>query len=171
MSEWQNHSSGPWPGRLAPSSHQRSERSNSILGTFSRGDKKRLEVYSNPVGWCRGNIAAQKKVNYGKVEVILFVTKPGSELSIVRIEITIQVWSGCCSLCCFFYLQFTWIDEIQILRILRIIQRQYIIYIPVCEIELLGKAFLTLYKVHRTQYEYKNKSASNVAHSSGKCHF
>ena len=31
---------GPWPGRLVPSSHQRSEFSNTILGTFSRGDKR-----------------------------------------------------------------------------------------------------------------------------------
>ena len=30
-----NHSPGPWPGRLVPSSHQRSELSN----TFSRGDR------------------------------------------------------------------------------------------------------------------------------------
>ena len=35
-----NHSPGPWAGRLVPSSHQRSELSNTILGTFSRGDKR-----------------------------------------------------------------------------------------------------------------------------------
>ena len=35
-----NHSPGPNPGRLDPSSHQRSELSNTILGTFSRGDKR-----------------------------------------------------------------------------------------------------------------------------------
>ena len=35
-----NHSRGPGPGRLVPSSHQRSELSNTILGTFSRGDKR-----------------------------------------------------------------------------------------------------------------------------------
>ena len=41
-----------------------------------------------------GNIAAQKrKVNYGEVEVIPFVVKPSSELSIVNPEITIQVRS------------------------------------------------------------------------------
>ena len=34
-----NHSPGPGPGRLTPSSHQRSELSNTILGTFSRGEK------------------------------------------------------------------------------------------------------------------------------------
>ena len=35
-----NHSPGPGPGRLVPSSHQRSELSNTILCTFSRGDKR-----------------------------------------------------------------------------------------------------------------------------------
>ena len=35
-----NHLPGPGPGRLVPSSHQRSELSNTILGTFSRGDKR-----------------------------------------------------------------------------------------------------------------------------------
>ena len=35
-----NHSPRPWPGRLVPSSRQRSEFSNTILGTFSRGDKR-----------------------------------------------------------------------------------------------------------------------------------
>ena len=35
-----NHSPGPGPGRLIPSSHQRSGLSNNILGTFSRGDKR-----------------------------------------------------------------------------------------------------------------------------------
>ena len=35
-----NHSPVPWPGILVPSSHRRSELSNSILGTFSRGDKR-----------------------------------------------------------------------------------------------------------------------------------
>ena len=34
--------SGPWPGRLVPSSHQRSELSNSILGIFNRGDNIRV---------------------------------------------------------------------------------------------------------------------------------
>ena len=58
----------------------------------------------NAVCCCRGNIAAQKrKVNYGEVEVIPCVIKPTSELSIVRKQITIQVWRACCRLCCFFY--------------------------------------------------------------------
>ena len=35
-----NHSPGPGPGRLVPSSHQRSKLSNSILGALSRGDKR-----------------------------------------------------------------------------------------------------------------------------------
>ena len=35
-----NHTPGPGPGRLVSSSHQRSELSNSILGTFSRGDNR-----------------------------------------------------------------------------------------------------------------------------------
>ena len=35
-----NNSPGPGPGRLVPSSHQRSELSNTIIGTFSRGDKE-----------------------------------------------------------------------------------------------------------------------------------
>ena len=34
-----NHSPWPWPGRLVPSSHQRTELSNPILCAFSRGKK------------------------------------------------------------------------------------------------------------------------------------
>ena len=36
----QNDNHSPGPGRLVPSSHQRSELSNTILCTFSRGDKR-----------------------------------------------------------------------------------------------------------------------------------
>ena len=40
----------------------------------------------------RGNITAQEwKVNKGKIEVIPFVVQPSSKLSIVNVEITIQV--------------------------------------------------------------------------------
>ena len=35
-----NHSPGPGPGRVVPISHQRSELSNTILGTFNREDKR-----------------------------------------------------------------------------------------------------------------------------------
>ena len=47
-----NHSPGPGPGprRLAPSSHQRSELSNTILGTFSRGDKRVWKCIPDPNG-------------------------------------------------------------------------------------------------------------------------
>ena len=38
QSKW--HTPGPGPGRLVPGSHQLSELSNSILGTFSRGDNR-----------------------------------------------------------------------------------------------------------------------------------
>ena len=42
--------------------------------------------------WCRGNTAAEEqKANYEKVEIILFVMKPSNELSVVSIEITIQI--------------------------------------------------------------------------------
>ena len=44
------------------------------------------------VCWCRRNITAQEwNVNNGKIEVIPFVIKPRSKLSIVNVEITIQV--------------------------------------------------------------------------------
>ena len=36
----QNDNHSPGPGRLVPSSHQRSELSNTILGTLSRGEKR-----------------------------------------------------------------------------------------------------------------------------------
>ena len=45
-----NHSPGPWPGRLVPSSHQRSELRNTILGTFSRGDKRVWKCIPIPNG-------------------------------------------------------------------------------------------------------------------------
>ena len=45
-----NHSPGPGPGRLVPSSHQRSELSNTILGTFSRGDKRVWKCIPIPNG-------------------------------------------------------------------------------------------------------------------------
>ena len=49
----------------------------------------------NAVRWCRRDITAQEwKVNNGKIEVIPFVVKPSSKLSIVNVEITIQVWRG-----------------------------------------------------------------------------
>ena len=35
--------------------------------------------------------AQEWKVNNGKIEVILFVVKPSSKLSIVNVEITIQI--------------------------------------------------------------------------------
>ena len=45
-----NHSPGPGPGRLVPSSHQRSELSNTILGTFRRGDKRVWKCIPVPNG-------------------------------------------------------------------------------------------------------------------------
>ena len=47
-----NHSPGPWPGRLVPSSHQRSKLSNSILGAFSTGDKRIWKCFPIPNGLC-----------------------------------------------------------------------------------------------------------------------
>ena len=44
-----NHSTGPCPGRLVPNSHQRSE-SNTILDTFSRGDKRVWKCIPVPYG-------------------------------------------------------------------------------------------------------------------------
>ena len=45
-----NHSPGPWPGRLVPSPHQRRELSNTILGTFSREDKRVWKCIPIPNG-------------------------------------------------------------------------------------------------------------------------
>ena len=45
-----NHSPGPGPLRLVPSSHQRSELSNTILGTFSKGDKRVWKCIPIPNG-------------------------------------------------------------------------------------------------------------------------
>ena len=66
----------------------------------------------NAVCWCSRDITAQKwKVNNGKIEVIPFVVSPCSKLSIVNVEIPIQVWGGGCSLRCCLYFKSTWIDE------------------------------------------------------------
>ena len=45
-----NHSPGPGPGRQVPSSHQRSELNNTILSTFSRGDKRIWKCIPIPNG-------------------------------------------------------------------------------------------------------------------------
>ena len=45
-----NYSPGPGPGRLVPSSHQRSELSNSILGANSPGDKRVQKCITIPNG-------------------------------------------------------------------------------------------------------------------------
>ena len=45
-----SHSPGPRPGRLVPSSQQRSELSNTILGIFSRGDKRVCKCIPFPNG-------------------------------------------------------------------------------------------------------------------------
>ena len=42
-----NHTPGPCPGRLVPNSHQRSEFSNSIPGTFSKGDNRCTIAFSS----------------------------------------------------------------------------------------------------------------------------
>ena len=61
----------------------------------------------NAVYWCRRDITSQEwKVNNGKIEVIPLDVKPSSKLSIVNVEITIQVWGGGCSLRCFLYFKF-----------------------------------------------------------------
>ena len=46
----QNDNHSPGPGRLVPRSHRRSELSNTILGTFSRGDKSVWKCIPNPNG-------------------------------------------------------------------------------------------------------------------------
>ena len=119
---------------------------------------------------CRRDITAQEwEVNNGKIEVIPFVVKP-SKLSVVNVGITMQVWGGGCSLHCFLYFKFMWIDEFQILCKFCVFLRQYIIYISVGEIELMCEVFLaclqeTLYKLGLipASYEYNNKSPSNGA--------
>ena len=46
----------------------------------------------NAVCWCRKDISALEwKVNNGKIEVIPFIINPSSKLSIVNVEIRIQV--------------------------------------------------------------------------------
>ena len=45
-----NHSPGLWPGILVPSSHKRNEFSNTILNTFSRGDKRVWKCIPIPNG-------------------------------------------------------------------------------------------------------------------------
>ena len=45
-----NHSPGPGPGRQVPSSHERSELSNTILSTSSRGDKRVWKCIPIPNG-------------------------------------------------------------------------------------------------------------------------
>ena len=63
-----------------------------------------LTVIRNAVCWCRRDITAQEwKADNGKIEVIPFVVEPSSKLSIVNVEITIQVWEGGCSLRCFLH--------------------------------------------------------------------
>ena len=59
-----NHTPGPWPGRLVPSSHQRSELSNSILGTFSRGENRVWKCIPIPNGlWVgEGEATLSKKL-------------------------------------------------------------------------------------------------------------
>ena len=69
----------------------------------------------------KGYYCSEWKVNNGKIEVIPLVVMPSSKLSIVNVEITIQVWGGGCSLRCFLY--FTWIDEFQILCKFCVFQR------------------------------------------------
>ena len=44
-----------------------------------------------PYAGAEGISAQEWKVNNGKIEVIPFVVKPSSKLSIVNVEITIQV--------------------------------------------------------------------------------
>ena len=102
----------------------------------------------------RRDITAQEwKVYIGKIEAIPFVIKPSSKPSIVNVEITIQVKVGGCSLHCFLYFRFTWIDALQILCKFGVSQRQYIIYISVGEIELLCKLFLACFE--ETLYELR----------------
>ena len=65
----------------------------------------------NAVCWCRRDITAQEwKVNNRKIEDIPSVVKPSSKLSIVNVEITVQVWRGGCSLRCFLYFKLTCIN-------------------------------------------------------------
>ena len=60
----QNDNHSPGPGRLVPSSHQRSELSNTILGTFSRGDKRVWKCI--PVPNCPGGKATLINISVSK---------------------------------------------------------------------------------------------------------
>ena len=51
-----NHTPGPWPRRLDPNSHQRTELSNSILGTFNRGDNRVWKCIPIPNGQGGGGV-------------------------------------------------------------------------------------------------------------------
>ena len=86
-----------------------------------------------------------RRINYKNTKgdcKVQTLVKPSSKLSSVNVEITIQVWGIGCSLSCFLYFKFTWIDEFQILCKFCVFQRQYIICISVGEIELLCEVFL-----------------------------
>ena len=60
-----NHSPGPGPRRLVPSSHQGSELSNTIIGTFSRGDKRLWKYVPIPNGLGRGATLINNNVSTG----------------------------------------------------------------------------------------------------------
>ena len=65
-----NHSLGPWPGRLVPSSHQRRELSNTIFGTFSRGDKRVWKCI--PIPNCLGEKATLINISVSSGNLIRY---------------------------------------------------------------------------------------------------
>ena len=66
----QNDNHSPGPGRLVPSSHQRSKLSNSILGTFSRGDKTHVVWKCIPIPNGLGEKATLLNISISNADLI-----------------------------------------------------------------------------------------------------
>ena len=81
----------------------------------------------------------------GKIEVIPFVEKPNSKLSIVNVEITIQELGGGCTVVSFISSSRGQMNS-KYSAIFCAFHRQYIIYISEGEIKLLCKLFLASLK-------------------------
>ena len=95
-----------------------------------------------------------------------FVVKSSSKLSIVNVEIIIQVWGGGCSLRCFLYFKFTWIDNTKYSANLCFSETIHHLYFCRWNWNCCARCFLPALRglcTNSASYEYKNKSASNGA--------
>ena len=79
-----NHS--PGPGRLVPSSHQRSELSNTILGTFSRGDKRVWKCIPVPNGLGEKATLISYKYSY-----MYFLLSENKTINVFPIDYNVQL--------------------------------------------------------------------------------